>query len=37
MVPTKGFEELAFVALNDAMFPLPLATNPIPTVLFAHA
>ena len=37
MVPTKGFEELALVALNDAMFPLPLAANPIPTVLLAHA
>ena len=37
MVPTKGFEELALVALNDEMFPLPLAANPIPTVLLAHA
>lgn len=36
-VPTKGFALLAFVAVKAAIFPLPEAPNPIPTVLLVQA
>jgi hypothetical protein len=36
MVPVT-FAAVAFVAVNDAMFPLPLAPRPIEIVLFVHA